>query len=1154
MLIRWNAGGRRFRIDPGLYEDPVGTFAELERLSILDDEAVRTVGFGVADLAEVALRAMDRALVRLEEIWRLDTEIENEQAWSITASEYEHARRRFPGSAVADHDVDRVLGSCANPEQARRALEFATARGTALSKDVGPTLPQWRGIMAVTIGNRRTFVPSSLMLEGLDGAAVRLAARLERRKQYRSRRLDLARGVLGLAARELDNDVLFPVDIGTERPVVVVRPDERHLVAIDVVAGASENRLTDEMRAAAVSLRSIDRRTIWTSPIGGLSVPDDAEVVRLIVVDAGHRPIIDTAFQPVTVALAELVHVIGRVEDSVELWEFLAEVVGPPRIERMLAPGLPELWDLWRGTGTLNPDFVRADEALVGGSTGLDLWAESARWEMFDSVLAEAGRHSSRHVCRRRVVDDHEAHLWRREPRHLTIIRTDPSLILEVPLDDLGPLDVQIVAEFASVLSTAAEQLEPFRRAVERCRSPLQILIEANAVRPAASELDRDDPWIGADSSQSPIPIAVIRFDFHLFALFASSADRARHLVAMALDQVLRGIGTPKSLAAECADAWRDWEGAFRAVAGESAPTRPFVAPRTVRPYDTARVRRQLSDRLRSQGLGLGSYRDDAAIQFCDRHITANLYSILVDEIATYARMELLVRGASETGAAVGDHRRRSLHVRAGLGAPWGDSLRIDESVGSRALANWVRAVQLVLELSLRSVGAGRRTVGRTDWGRLLAVADSLLDISQMRAQARFFGAPFKIDIDDGRVSMRLGPSAEYELAAFDVFRRLFQLRPDELDGIAPSDGLINDGRPTEEGLVYENLVQSMDGDRDHADSPFESLIGQPDVPGELRAVDSAMRDYIGTGFDGILATLRSAGSWRRDPGLEHAVVNLTYFIRDVCEWSAVPTSEVRAAIGLLTLRAGDLRSEAEADTYPYWHVERRRFRSATRPFLVVDDGEIWIIPELAIAAQRVLARYLSDGRLPWPDLPEPLRRAFRRYREVQNHELAQLAAERLNSAGFLARRGLRPAKLRKAGVPLPDSVGEIDVLVADNSRRRLWVIEAKDPEEPFTPHELWSGAEEFRRHHVAQLQRKTEGVAAARDELVGFLGARRGVWAVNPLFLTSRVELAAFDSCLDAPFVVLEDVAELLGEQEPPERGLFVPKWAQTVLGRPSE
>ena len=72
---------------------------------------------------------------------------------------------------------------------------------------------------------------------------------------------------------------------------------------------------------------------------------------------------------------------------------------------------------------------------------------------------------------------------------------------------------------------------------------------------------------------------------------------------------------------------------------------------------------------------------------------------------------------------------------------------------------------------------------------------------------------------------------------------------------------------------------------------------------------------------------------------------------------------------------------------------------------------------------------------------------------------------------------------LRRAGIPIPDSVGEIDVLVADNLRRRLWVIEAKDPEEPFTPHELWSGAEEFRRHHEAQLDRKLEGVAGACDK-----------------------------------------------------------------------
>ena len=469
------------------------------------------------------------------------------------------------------------------------ALDFATAPGTGLSTDLTPTLPLWDGAMAIAIGDRRSFVPSFLMLEGLDRAAAKLAARLDRRKRYRSRRSDLARAALWFAVRELDNDVIFPVDIGTERPVVVVRPDERHLLAFDVIAGTTEDRLAQEMHAAAFSLRTIDARSVWTSPIGPLPVPDDAEIVTLIVADVPHRGVIDTATQPVAVTLNDLQHVVGGVEDSVELWEFLAEAVDPPRIERMIAPGLPELYDLWEAAGSLNPDYVAVTEARIGWSIFLNFWDESSAWEPFDATLAEAGRHSSSHAWRRQMVQQHEAHFWSRDPKHLTIVRTEPNLILEVPLDDLGPLDVQIVADFASTLSAAAEQLEPFGRAVEACGPGLQILIQANAPRPPAPELDRDDPWIGGASSRSPRPVAVIRFDYHLLALFAESPKEARHFLAVTLGQVLRELGASKRLSAECVDAWRSWDGAFRAVATESAPPRPFVAARTTRVYDTAR-------------------------------------------------------------------------------------------------------------------------------------------------------------------------------------------------------------------------------------------------------------------------------------------------------------------------------------------------------------------------------------------------------------------------------------------------------------------------------------------------------------------------------------------------------------------------------------
>jgi hypothetical protein len=644
-----------------------------------------------------------------------------------------------------------------------------------------------------------------------------------------------------------------------------------------------------------------------------------------------------------------------------------------------------------------------------------------------------------------------------------------------------------------------------------------------------------------------PRPIGIIRFDFHLLALFVDSPDVARDLLASMLSQVLTGLGAPRQLSADSVKAWQEWDGDFHATATEKAPPRPISAARTVKAHDVARVRRNLSDVLRTRGLAKASYRDTEAVRFCDHHIAPAMYSMLVDEIATFERRQLIIRGANEAGAALGEHRRRSIELRVGLSTPFADDVRAEESLGDMKLTRWVRAVQIVLELSLSGEGLGGKGVGRVDWERLLAMAESLLEISQIRSQARFLLEPLEIEFDDGQIAIQVGGSSPYSLPAFDVLRRLFQLRPAEnslSDELGQGENSGGEG-----GSAYERVIHSMSEDRVRDDAPFESLLEHPKCPPKLRLVDQSMRAHLGAGYDAILATLQTAGSWPRDFASEYAVVDGEGLATNIHEWSGLPKSEVRGAIELLTLRTADLRSELHGGVYPYWHL-RRKFRSATRPLLEVDAGSIWVVPELAIGAQRLMANYLFDGRLPWPDLPKPLLQLMRNYRETQNHLLEQLAEERLNVAGFTARRALTPKKLRKVGIDIPDAIGEIDVLVADSRRRRLWVIEAKDPEEPFTPNELWSGAQEFKKRYVAQLQRKVIGVTEACAELVTFLGAEpESDWVVRPLFLTSRVELAAFDRRINVPFVVLEDLVELLEESSPPEEGLFLPQWAAASL-----
>jgi hypothetical protein len=432
-IVRWRSGDNRWRIDPGRIEDPIGIMKGLDIVSILDDEVVDALGFGVADLHEVALRYMDRRLSRLEECWAQEGPDPLEQN-AVTSEEYALALLTPPGSAESDAEVDSVLSACASPERAERALAFATVRADRLKLSTKALTPLWGPVLAIQIGSRRSFVPSSLVLEGLDATADRVADRLSRRRSYRDRRQNLAKARLGEVLRQIDADVLYPVESTGSRSVVVVRPGKRHVVVLDVVSSGSLRQIERNVTTAKKSLTSLRVGEPWVSPVGPMVLPAESEVLRLVVVDGPGRTVIDTAHRPLMIGLGDLCDVIGRAEDAVELWEFLSEVTSPPMIGRMASPGLPELWELWKEYGTFNPNGFEVDKASVGWEIELECWNEAAEWEPFDRALFSSGLPSGAHSTRRAINTSHGAQVSSlREPRHMRLIHVDPDLVVEAP-------------------------------------------------------------------------------------------------------------------------------------------------------------------------------------------------------------------------------------------------------------------------------------------------------------------------------------------------------------------------------------------------------------------------------------------------------------------------------------------------------------------------------------------------------------------------------------------------------------------------------------------------------------------------------------------------------------------------------------------------
>jgi hypothetical protein len=188
--------------------------------------------------------------------------------------------------------------------------------------------------------------------------------------------------------------------------------------------------------------------------------------------------------------------------------------------------------------------------------------------------------------------------------------------------------------------------------------------------------------------------------------------------------------------------------------------------------------------------------------------------------------------------------------------------------------------------------------------------------------------------------------------------------------------------------------------------------------------------------------------------------------VNDVATWSGLPVAEIGAAVDACTLTTDLLR----ADGLRYWQLEKRKARLALQPLLAppapATAGELWLLPRRAHATMRILVRYLGDGRLPWPTLPDRLHTAMRSLRRSLEDGLEDHARRVAEEAGLRCRTSLLPAKAARHQVQL---AGEVDPLAADVNRRRLWVVEAKHLQEPFSPPEIAMHVANYHGHdHLA--------------------------------------------------------------------------------------
>jgi hypothetical protein len=199
------------------------------------------------------------------------------------------------------------------------------------------------------------------------------------------------------------------------------------------------------------------------------------------------------------------------------------------------------------------------------------------------------------------------------------------------------------------------------------------------------------------------------------------------------------------------------------------------------------------------------------------------------------------------------------------------------------------------------------------------------------------------------------------------------------------------------------------------------------------------------------------------------------------------------------------------------------------------------VLPWLVDAAGDLYAAYLEDGRMPHPDMPKPVGEALRRYRQQLDAALETDLKRIVQTAELPHRFRLLEKTADQLGIP--GLAGEIDLLVADPSTERLWVVEAKNPQVAVAPHAVVQHVARFTSRYRDKLLAKTATITAhAAQAARACKVTDEHAWRVQPLMVTRTIEPAAFIADPKVPFTTAAHFADVLADPADPAPGWISP------------
>lgn len=170
--VRGTAADDQLLVHPGQLTHPLLWMRSWQLTALATDEPLcATVGFGIGDVLELALRITDRALNHLTPAWPEPVTEDthgHQVACHLTPAEVEAAR------PVAMADPVELVPDCRHPERAACALTWLTRPIKDMPLRYDPEAPLLGAVLALTAHGRRLPVPAGAATDALAPAVARL--------------------------------------------------------------------------------------------------------------------------------------------------------------------------------------------------------------------------------------------------------------------------------------------------------------------------------------------------------------------------------------------------------------------------------------------------------------------------------------------------------------------------------------------------------------------------------------------------------------------------------------------------------------------------------------------------------------------------------------------------------------------------------------------------------------------------------------------------------------------------------------------------------------------------------------------------------------------------------------------------------------------